>query len=339
MSTQETNLKAIADAIRAKTGETGTIQASKFAEKIKGITSAMPIIKNGYYGTLINFVYYLNNNYIAASNYTANCIVSGSWPGSFSFAGNGAMPVKGQWSSMCYGNGIYVAMVEYPDDNYDVSNIAAYTTDLSNAWTKVTLPYSAYGHHIAWGNGKFVAISKRPSYSYGLYSTNGKTWTKFTTFPSDSGAPIMLKYIDNKFVVIKSNGKVLTSTNGTTWTTVGTISVNTSTQWTSATYGNGMYIAHSYNSNIIAYSTDAVNWASTTLPNSRVKGVMAYNGSRFLFAPEQSDYYSYSKNGVDWTDIKMPLTIQVTSIAASPSYFMVGGYSNDIVFVPISMLP
>ena len=34
MSIQETNLKAIADAIRAKTGETGTIQASKFAEKI-----------------------------------------------------------------------------------------------------------------------------------------------------------------------------------------------------------------------------------------------------------------------------------------------------------------
>lgn len=42
MSTQETYLAAIADAIRTKTGETGTIQASQFASKIAGISTSLP---------------------------------------------------------------------------------------------------------------------------------------------------------------------------------------------------------------------------------------------------------------------------------------------------------
>ena len=40
MTTQETYLKEIADAIRAKTGETGPIQASQFAAKIAEIQTA-----------------------------------------------------------------------------------------------------------------------------------------------------------------------------------------------------------------------------------------------------------------------------------------------------------
>ena len=41
MSVQETNLKAIADAIKAKTGETGTIKASEFASKISAIETGI----------------------------------------------------------------------------------------------------------------------------------------------------------------------------------------------------------------------------------------------------------------------------------------------------------
>ena len=41
MSVQETNLKAIADAIKAKTGETGTIKASEFASKISTIETGI----------------------------------------------------------------------------------------------------------------------------------------------------------------------------------------------------------------------------------------------------------------------------------------------------------
>ena len=41
MSVQETNLKAIADAIKAKTGETGVIKASEFASKISTIETGI----------------------------------------------------------------------------------------------------------------------------------------------------------------------------------------------------------------------------------------------------------------------------------------------------------
>lgn len=40
MSIQETNLKAIADAIRAKTGETAAMKATEFPSKIAGISQA-----------------------------------------------------------------------------------------------------------------------------------------------------------------------------------------------------------------------------------------------------------------------------------------------------------
>ena len=44
MSTQENYLKGIADAIRAKTGESGSIQASQFATKISGIQTTLMIL-------------------------------------------------------------------------------------------------------------------------------------------------------------------------------------------------------------------------------------------------------------------------------------------------------
>ena len=45
MSIQETNLKAIADAIRAKTGETAAMKASEFPSKIAGISQAPKSVK------------------------------------------------------------------------------------------------------------------------------------------------------------------------------------------------------------------------------------------------------------------------------------------------------
>lgn len=44
-NTQETNLKAIADAIRAKTGETAAIKATEFPSKIAGISQASKSVK------------------------------------------------------------------------------------------------------------------------------------------------------------------------------------------------------------------------------------------------------------------------------------------------------
>ena len=70
MSIQETNLKAIADAIRAKTGETDTIKASEFASKIAAIQTG---------------------------------VAKPSWVRS-------TMPFNVNWSSVCYGDGKFVAV-------------------------------------------------------------------------------------------------------------------------------------------------------------------------------------------------------------------------------------
>ena len=85
MSTQETNLKAIADAIRAKLGTTGTIKASEFASKIAAISTG---------------------------------VAKPSWVQS-------TLPTSANWNSVCYGNGKFVAVANndsiavYLKDSFD----------------------------------------------------------------------------------------------------------------------------------------------------------------------------------------------------------------------------
>ena len=112
MSIQETNLKAIADAIRAKTGLTDTIKASEFAAKITAIStgvakpkwtySAMPIM------TTWKLVCYGNGKFVAVANGTTVAAYSTdgiTWTQT-------TLPVNARWSSVCYGGGKFVAIAE-----------------------------------------------------------------------------------------------------------------------------------------------------------------------------------------------------------------------------------
>ena len=119
MSIQETNLKAIADAIRAKTGETGTIVANNFATKIAAIQTG---------------------------------VAKPSWVQS-------TMPSNANWSSVCYGNGKFVAVT-------NGSNIAAYGIG-GISWPQTTMPASLAWSSVCYGAGKFVAVVRgSTAYAY-----------------------------------------------------------------------------------------------------------------------------------------------------------------------------
>ena len=72
----------------------------------------------------------------------------------------------------------------------------------------------------------------------------------------------------------------LTAANGLdTWTAT---TMPSDAGWTSATYGNGKFVAVAYDSNNAAYSTDGITWTASTLPSSADWQLATYGNGKFV---------------------------------------------------------
>ena len=192
MSIQETKFKAIADAIRAKTGETGTIAANDFATKIAAIPTG--VAKPSW----------VQSTLPASANWTSVCYGDGKFvavTGSTSIAAYSidginwtqtTLPNSNYWISVCYGDGKFVAVAD--------GSIAAYSTDGIN-WTETTLPAHRHWNSVCYGGGKFVTVAY--SNNIAAYSTDGITWTQ-----------VSMPATRNWYSVCYGGGKFVAITNG-----------------------------------------------------------------------------------------------------------------------------
>ena len=210
MSIQETNLKAIADAIRAKTGETGMIVANDFATKIAAIQTG---------------------------------VAKPRWVQS-------TMPFNVNWSSVCYGNGKFVAVA------YN-SNVAAYSTN-GNDWTQATFPVVAYCTSVCYGDGKFVAVTGSGGDGRILYSTDGSIWNA-TSLPANVNWSSVC-YGNDKFVIVANGSNIAAyGIGGISWSQT---TMPASLAWSSVCYGAGKFVAVVRGSTVYAYLKDYFNeWA------------------------------------------------------------------------------
>lgn len=122
--------------------------------------------------------------------------------------------------------------------NYVSGANSAYSSDGIHWLAGGALPPQPNWQAIAYGNGKFVAISTIPSAS--AYSTDGINWTAGNTMPSNYFQCIA--YGNGKFVAVSSTSGTATaySTDGINWTAGNPMPAAAS--WSMA-YGNGMFVA------------------------------------------------------------------------------------------------
>jgi len=157
------------------------------------------------------------------------------------------------------------------------------------------LPSSTYWQSVAYGNGRFVAISRSNNKS--AYSTDGgETWTGSNLYSSVGWQSVA--YGNDRFVAVcsGSSGKssVYSTNGGETWK----LSNLTSGSWQSVAYGNGRFVTTAYSGGTSAYSTDGgETWQSIALPVSGGYYSVAYGDGRFVTIEWNGDASAYLTDG------------------------------------------
>ncbi len=179
--------------------------------------------------------------------------------------------------------------------------------------TFTKLVTSAQGYGVAYGNGVYVSFLNTDVYRS---TDDGVTWTTYSSaLPVQGGSIVFAGGSINKFFILPRPGNnVYSSTNGVTWTSVGTLTTNDyyfSTAW-SPEQNKMMTISWT---GWPVESTDGITWTNLTASNISSLGdnffginwiaslgVWAINTKRTLFISKTGQYWqNYSLHGVNTT--------------------------------------
>jgi hypothetical protein len=202
-----------------------------------------------------------------------------STDGGLTFAGAGTagegVNVQIQSNCIAYGGGKFVILSSS-------TGYFAYSSD-GNNWTTGIGPNQEWTA-IAYGNGRFVGVSASGT-NRSMWSTNGSTWNEVSIVSGDDVAWSSIAYGDNKFVAVARSGntfsRVAYSTDGTSWTFVSNPTIDEA-GLKSITYGDGRFVAVSLDYKLSVYSSDGINWTSSTLPVDINWQAIAYGGNKFV---------------------------------------------------------
>ena len=224
---------------------------------------------------------------------------------------------SGDWQSVTYGNGLFVAIGAQ-------GNNSVITSPDGVNWTQRTLPAtSAYWWSITYGNGLFVAVGGIGTYA--VSSPDGVTWTNRTLSSSANWRAVT--YGNGLFIAINDQGGVTRSTNGITWTneTSGTLA-----NLRAITYGNGLFVAVGYNSNIVTTSTNGTAWTPSTLPINGAWSAIAYGNGLFnAMIGGGAGKTATSIDGINWIQHNIN-GFNWYSLTYSNGLFVSIGYSSNI---------
>lgn len=228
---------------------------------------------------------YGNNKYIAIEKNSGILAYSNdgiSWSKGYTLK-------SGYWTSIVYGNGLFVAV----NAEVNKEGIVAYSTDGIN-WSFSSLNTVIKGSpcSIAYGNGVFL-ITNINKNNY-FYSTDGINWI-LRDFPTYVYSGKIL-YGNGKFLIIES-GIIYSSPDGITW--------NSST--IQGYYGSDilcdhgifLYIKHSNSDATYYYSTDCITWTKYNLPSAGYWNGIVFGFDKFILMSDT--IILESTDGINWT--------------------------------------
>lgn len=243
----------------------------------------------------------------------------------------GNLPRNGNWY-VAYGNGAIVAVT-----NQIVTNQVVVSTDDGATWTEYTSAEqnSWTGVSFDSANNAFVAVASNGTNRVMRSTDNGQTWTAYAAAGTDAYTCVTYGASDGLFAALSAvgddNSKVMTSTDGTSWTER---SVSESTDWREIGYGGGQFVALSNSGTAeIAYTSEGISWESATSPvDTSWRGITYGNGVWVGVGYDSTNgaVAISSPNASDWTDISTNISglIDVRDIAFGENRFVMCSYQG-----------
>lgn len=172
---------------------------------------------------------------------------------------------------------------------------------LGETWTALAAPAANQWMAVAYGAGKFVAVSNTGT-SRVMTSTDGTSWTLQASAVAAAGNWTNVQYNNGKFIALGSSTgthRVMTSPDGITWT-AGTLAAY---NWDGTAYGASKHVALNANTPTTAYtSTDGLTWSTTAgIPSGNWSDIAFGNGRFAAGAISGTNRMMYSSNGTSWT--------------------------------------
>ena len=248
-----------------------------------------------------------HNSSLRTSNITNVEILDGTWNG-LTALDNGQV-----WQAISYGGGKYVTVGSLPSQQ----NLA-YSTD-GISWTIGNMPgTSVTWTDVAYANGTWVAIANSQGTVQVATSADGVTWTATPQGSTQTNPHEGLAYGNGVWVVVASNGAIMYSADTQVWTS-GIDPESGSSNWVEVTFGAGRFVAVALNAgtNRAMYSTNGINWTSTSSISQSSWRVVLYGAGKFVAVGAKGFINAtYSTDGATWYTATVPAALGNDSFGA-----------------------
>jgi len=269
------------------------------------------------------------------------------------------LPATTEWSAVCYGNNIWIAV------SYTNPSVVAKSTDGGKTWSQKTIP-GGYYKSVKYGNGVFVALAQGNTTAT---STDGETWTLHTHAFSSYWSS--MDYGDGYFIAVAVlTNMAIRSTDGINWTqltmpvtanwnaicfgengtwvavtdgapaarttdngnTWSSFNMPSNSNWLSVAYGNKIFLAVGLNggaSNIAATTSNmGVTWTARELPEYDIWFTVTFGNGVFVLAAYLSDKALTTTNGLVWTQRALPVSTTWYNVGYGNKNFVAVGYGT-----------